>query len=139
MPDRREAEMPQEAARGLSDGARKAKPIVAPPPPSEGDAAEPARERAAGAIMSTPARQSDDILRSWEAAVCLGLDGFAAWIRVRDTWAEGCQELLRSTFNATQQAPKMTVQTSAQLFGVGATLVARAAQPLTGRVGGEAR
>ena len=138
MPDTQEAENRQEAVRGLSDSVRKAKPIVAPPPPSEGDAAEPAPVRAAGDIMSTSARQSNEIMRSWEAAACLGLDGFAAWASVRDIWAGGYQELLRSSFNATPQATKMMAQASALLFSMGATLVARALEPLTGQVG-EAR
>ena len=138
MPETQEAENRQEAAGGLSDSVRKAKPIVAPSPPSEGEAAEPALVRAAGDIISTSARQPDDIMRSWEAAACLGLDGFAAWASARDIWAEGCQELLRSSFNATQQATKMMAQTSAQLLSMGATLVACAAEAITGRFG-EAR
>jgi hypothetical protein len=136
MPDTQEADKRQEAEnRGLSDSARKARPIVAPPPPLEGDATAPAPERAAGDVISTSARQPGDIMRSWEAAMCLGLDSFAAWTHVRGIWAEGCQELLRSSFNATQQATKMMAQTSAQLFSLTATLVAGASQPLNSRFG----
>ena len=137
MPDTLEAEDHQEAARGMSDSARKAKPIV-PPPPSDDAAAEPALVRVAGEVMTMSARQSEAIMRSWEETVRLGLDGFAAWTNARDIWAEGCQELLQSTFDATQQATKMMAQISAQLFSMGATLVARAAEPMAGRFG-EAR
>jgi hypothetical protein len=121
----------------MSDSARKAKPIV-PPPPSYDKAAEPALVRAAGEVMTISARQSEAIIHSWEETVRLGLDGFAAWASARDIWAESCQALLQSAFNATQQATKMTAQTSAQLFSMGATLVARTAEPVTGRFG-EAR
>jgi hypothetical protein len=137
MPDTLEAEDHQEAVRGMSDSARKAKPIV-PPPPSDDAAAEPALVRAAGEVMTMSARQSEAIMRSWEETVGLGLDGFAAWTNARDIWAESCQELLQSTFDATQQTTKMTAQISAQLFSMGATLVARAAEPMVGRFG-EAR
>jgi hypothetical protein len=136
MPETLEAENRQEAVRGMSDSARKAKPIV-PPRPLESEAAEPAIVRAAGEVMTISARQSEAIMRSWEETVRLGLDGFVAWTNARDIWAEGCQELLQSTFNATQQATKMMAQTSAQLFSMGTTLVARAAEPM-GRFG-EAR
>jgi hypothetical protein len=85
--------------------------------------------------MSTSAHQSDDIMRSWEASMCLVLDGFAAWASARDIWADGCREVLRSSFNATQQATKMMAQTSAQLFSLTATLVAGASQPLISRFG----
>jgi hypothetical protein len=137
MPDTLEAENRQEAVRGMSDSARKAKPI-APPPPSDDEAAEPALVRAARDVTSMSARQSEAIIRSWEETVRLGLDGFAAWASARDIWAESCQELFQSAFNATQQATKMTAQISAQLFSTGATLVARTAEPVTGRFG-EAR
>jgi hypothetical protein len=40
---------------------------------------------------------------------------------------------LQSTFDATQQATKMTAQISAQLLSTGVTLVARAAEPMAGR------
>ena len=138
MPDTLEAENRQEAVRGMSDSARKAKPIVAPPPPSDCEATEPAIVRAAGDVMAISARQLEAIMRSWEETVRVGLDGFAAWTSVRDIWAEGCQELLQSTFNATHQATKMMTQTSAQLFSMGATLAASAAEPMPGRLG-EAR
>jgi hypothetical protein len=84
MPDTLEAE---EAVRGMSDSARKAKPI-APPPPSDDEAAEPALVRAARDVTSMSARQSEAIIRSWEETVRLGLDGFAAWASARDIWAE---------------------------------------------------
>jgi len=107
----------------------------APPPPSDDEAAEPALVRAAGEVMTISARQSEAIMRSWEKTVRLSLDGFVAWTSARDIWAESCQELLQSTFDATQQATRMTAQISAQLFGMGATLVARAAEPVAGRFG----
>ena len=78
MPDTLEAENRQEALRGMSDSARKTKPIV-PPPQSDDEAAEPALVRAAGDVMTISARQSEAIMRSWEQTVRLGLDGFAAW------------------------------------------------------------
>jgi hypothetical protein len=119
----------------MSDSARKAKQIVPPPAPSDDGAGEPALMRAAGEVMTMSARQSEVIMRSWEETVRLGLDGFAAWTSARDIWVEGCQELLQSAFNAAQKATKMTAQTSAQLFGLGATLTARAAEPIIGRFG----
>jgi hypothetical protein len=134
MPETLEAENREEAVRGMSDSARKVKPIV-PPQPSDDEAAEPALVRAASDLMTISARQSDAIMRSWEKTVRLGLDGFAAWTSARDIWAEGCQDLLQSTFDATHQATKMMAQTCAQLFSTGATLAARAAEPMTGRFG----
>jgi hypothetical protein len=122
MPDPLEAENRQEAVRGMSDSARKVKPIVAPSPPSEAEAAEPAIVRAAGDAMTISARQSEAIMRCWEETLHLGLDGFAAWTSVCDVWAQGCQELLQSTFNGAQQATKMMAQTSAQLFSMGGRL-----------------
>jgi hypothetical protein len=138
MPDTLEAENRQEAVRGMSDSVRTAKPIVAPSPPLDSEAAEPALVRATGDVMTISARQLYAIMDYWEETVRLGLDGFAAWTSAREIWAEGCQELLQSTFNATQQATKMMAQTSAQLSSMGATLVARAAEAMTGRFG-EAR
>jgi hypothetical protein len=135
MPDTLEAENPQEAVRGMSDSVRKAKQIVPPPPPSDDGAVEPALVRAAGEVMTMSARQSEVIMRSWEETARLGLDGFAAWTSARDIWVEGCRELLQSAFNAAQGATKMTAQTSAQLFSLGPTLAARAAELITGRFG----
>jgi hypothetical protein len=138
MADTLQAENRQEAVRGMSDRVRKAKPIVAPPSPSKSEAVEPALVRVTGEVMTICARQSAAIMRSWEGTVGLGLDGFAAWTSAYDIWAEGCQELLQSTFDVTQQATKMTTQASAKLFSMGATLVAGAAESMTGRFG-EAR
>ena len=135
MPDTQDF---QEAAPGMSDSVRKAKPIAPPPAPSAEAAAAPTLVHAAADLLSISARQSNDVMRSWEAAVHLGLDGFAAWASARDIWAEGYQDLLRSTFNATHQATKMMVETSAQLCSMGATLVGGTSDSLTGR-SGEAR
>jgi hypothetical protein len=132
MPDPLEADnqMP-----GMSDSARKAKPIM-PPPPSDDEAVEPALAPAASEVKTMSARQA--IMRSWEGAMGLGLDGFAAWTSLWHTWAQGCQELSQSTINATQQATEMTARISPQMFGIGATLVARATMPVMDR-SGEAR
>jgi hypothetical protein len=129
MPDTLEAESRREAVRGMSDSVRKAKPIASSPPPSDDEAAEAATVRAAGDVMTMA------IMRSWQETVRLGLDGFVAWTTARNIWAKSYQQLLRSTFNSTQQAAKMTAQSSAQLFSMGVTLIARAAEPMAGRFG----
>jgi hypothetical protein len=129
MTDTLDAKDREEAVRGMSDSARKAKSIV-PPPSSIGEAAEPMIVSAAGDVIGIYARQSEAIIRSWEETVSLSLDGFAVWTSSRDIWVKACQECLQSSFNAAQQTTKMMAQPWVQLFSRG---VGCAAEPTPGR------